>query len=151
MVQHAEAKSKEEDPSRHLTEGGFETIRKVANFAEKYLHIQVDQIIHSGKLRAKQTALVLAEHLYPVKGIAVDVDLEPLADPRIWKSRLIEVTKDIMLIGHLPHLKKLTGKLLYGDESREVVTFKMGGILCLEKDEDGQWTIQWMVTPEILP
>ncbi len=151
LIQHAEAKSKKEDLSRPLTEKGFETIRKMASYAEKYLNIQVDQIIHSGKLRAKQTASVLAAHLYPPKGIVIDIDLEPLADPKIWKERLAEAKIDIMLVGHLPHLSKLTGKLFYGDESREVITFEMGGILCLEKDEYGYWTIQWMVTPEILP
>lgn len=151
LVQHAEAKSKEEDPSRPLTEKGFETIRNMASYAEKYLRIQVDQIIHSGKLRAKQTALVLAAHLYPTKGMAVDESLEPLANPNIWKERLTEIKTNIILVGHLPHLSKLAGQLLYMGESREVVTFKMGGILCLVKDEDGHWTIQWMVTPEILP
>ena len=52
LVQHAESKRKEEDPSRPLSEKGWEDIRKMAKYAEKYLHIQVNQIFHSGKLRA---------------------------------------------------------------------------------------------------
>ncbi|MFQ6125166.1 MAG: phosphohistidine phosphatase SixA [Candidatus Heimdallarchaeota archaeon] len=151
LVQHAEAKNKETDPSRPLTEEGFKAIKKMASYAEKYLHIHIDQIIHSGKLRAKQTADVLSEYLHPTKGVVVSKDLEPLTDPKLWKKRLETATTDIMLVGHLPHLSKLTSKLFYEGESREVVTFKMGGILCLKKDEDNQWTIQWMVTPEIIP
>jgi phosphohistidine phosphatase len=150
LVQHAEAKREEEDPTRPLSGKGRKGVRKVARYAAKHLRIQVDQIIHSGKLRAKQTAEVLAEHLRPTKGVASADGLEPLADPKVWKNRLAEITTDIMLVGHLPHLSKLTGMLLSGDEGKEVVAFKMGGIACLEKDESGRWTIQWVVTPEIL-
>ena len=32
----------------------------------------------------------------------------------------------------------------------EIVEFKQGGILCLERCEDKKWRISWMVTPELL-
>lgn len=150
MVQHAESKRKEEDPSRPLSERGWEDIKKVAKYAEKCLHIQVNRIVHSGKLRAKQTAGVLAKHLRPAKGMMVAEGLEPLADPEVWKNRLAEATEDIMIVGHLPHLGKLAGHLLTADESKEVVKFRMGGIICLERDENGRWTVQWMITPGIV-
>lgn len=108
-------------------------------------------MIHSGKLRAKQTASVLSDYIHPTKGVVVSKDLEPLADPKVWIKRLEVTETDIMLVEHLPHLKKFTGQLFFKDENKYIITFKMGGILCLEKDEDGYWTIQWMVTPEILP
>jgi len=151
LVQHADAKSKKGDPSRPLSDRGWEDIRRVAKYAENHLRIQVEEIIHSGKLRAKQTAEVLAEHLNPKKGMIDSKDLEPLADPRIWKNRLAETTKNVMMVGHLPHLSKLTGLLLTGDESKELVGFRMGGIICLELDETGRWAIQWMITPETIP
>lgn len=151
LVQHADAKSKKEDPSRPLSDRGWEDIRRVVKYAEKHLRIQVEEIIHSGKLRAKQTAEVLAEHLNPTKRMMDSEDLEPLADPRIWKNRLAETAGNIMIVGHLPHLGKLTGLLLTGDESKEIVRFRMGGIICLERDEGSRWTIQWMITPETIP
>ncbi len=151
LVQHAEAKRKEEDPSRPLSEKGEQDIRRVAKYAEKHLRIQVEQIVYSGKLRAKQTAEVLAERLNPVKGVTVAEGLEPLADPRVWESQLAETIEDIMIVGHLPHLSKLTSHLLTGDETKEVVTFRMAGITYLERDESGRWTVRWMITPEIIP
>ena len=151
LVQHAEAKREEEDPSRPLSEKGLEDITKVAKYAEKHLKIRVDLIIHSGRLRARQTADVLAEYLRPISGVMKAEGLEPLADPKVWRNRLAETATDTMFVGHLPHLSRLTGLLLFGDESKEVVAFKMGGIVCLERDEVGRWTVQWMVTPEILP
>ena len=150
MVQHADAMLKEEDPSRPLSRKGWKMIRNMAKYAQKHLQIQVAQIIHSGKLRARQTAEVLAEHLHPAKGVSVSNDLEPLADPVIWKKRLAETAEDVMLVGHLPLLQKLTSRLLTGDENKKVVTFNNAGIVCLNK-EDGHWTIQWIMTPEILP
>jgi len=151
LVQHAESKRKEEDPSRPLSEKGEGDIRKVARYAEKHLQIHVRQIVHSGKLRAKQTAEVLAEHIHPEKGVKVAEGLEPLADPKAWISQLAETTEDIMIVGHLPHLSKFATHLLTGDEIKDVVTFRMAGISCLERNESGGWTIRWMITPEIIP
>ena len=151
LVQHAESKRKDEDSLRPLSEKGWEDIGKVAKYAEKYLHIQVKQIFHSGKLRAKQTAEVLAGHLRPAKGVMAAQGLEPLADPEVWRNRLAKTTEDIMIVGHLPHLGKLACHLLIGDEGKEVVAFRNGGITCFEKDESGQWAVRWMITPEIIP
>ena len=151
FVQHAESKRKEEDHTRSLSDRGWEDIRKTANYAKKHLRIKVEQIVHSGKLRAKQTAEVLAEHLNPPNGVTTDTSLEPLADPKAWKKRLSETKEDIMVVGHMPHQSKLTSNLLADDETKEVIGFKMGGIVCLERDQQRRWTIQWMITPDTTP
>lgn len=151
LVQHAESKRKEEDHTRSLSDRGWKDIRKTANYAKEHLRIKVEQIVHSGKLRAKQTAEVLAEHLNPPKAVITDTNLEPLADPKAWKKRLVETTEDIMLVGHLPYLSKLASYLLAGDENKEVIAFRMGGIVCLERDQQRRWTIHWMITPDTTP
>ncbi|MDH5733330.1 MAG: phosphohistidine phosphatase SixA [Candidatus Bathyarchaeota archaeon] len=151
LVQHAESKHKDEDSSRPLSEKGWEDIRNVARFAEKTSSIQVAQIVHSGKLRAKQTAEILAEHLYSEKGVIVAEGLEPLADPKIWKRNLDATAEDIMIVGHLPHLSKLAGYLITGDENKEVIAFRMAGIIYLERIEGDRWVVQWVITPEIIP
>ena len=151
LVRHGEAKSKEEDPARPLTENGVECMKKVARYAEMNLHLQLDQIRHSGKMRAQQTAAILDNYLHTTKGITITEDLDPFADPSIWKNRLEPVKTDIMLVGHLPHLSRLTYQLLHLEIEREMVIFKTGTILCLENDEKGLWNIQWMISPDILP
>ena len=150
LIQHAESKRTEEDLGRPLSDKGWKNIEKMARHAKEHLCIEVDRIIHSGKLRAKQTAEVLAKHLNPDICIEVDKNLEPLADITIWKKGLVETSENIMLVGHLPHLSKLASELLVGDENKEVVAFKMGGIVCLERDQQGRWTIQWMINPETI-
>lgn len=147
LVQHAEAKPETEDPQRGLSEKGMNNIRKVASFVSK-LNLQVDEILHSGKLRAKQTAEVLAEAL-KVK-VSETHGLAPLDDPHIWADKLKNIDRSIMLVGHLPHLGYLASVLLYGSKEKNVVSFKMAGIVCLKKEGES-WSLNWMIIPEIIP
>ena len=143
LVQHGESKPKEEDPERRLTEKGVEETEKVAN-ALSNMGVKVARIFHSGKARAKMTAEILGKKL-GVADIIEAEGLNPLDDPTNWFEKLSKVEEDIMIVGHLPHLSKLTSKLL-GVEDKEVVTFSYSGVLCLEKVEG--WKITWFIKPE---
>ena len=149
LVQHGEAKSEKEDPSRPLTENGRDEVEKIARFLMK-VGVSVKVIYHSGKLRAAQTAEILALHLKPLRGVEKAEALEPLADPRIWAEKIREIDEEIMLVGHLPHLKKLASLLLVGEESLEIVKFRYGGVLCLERSKEDVWSIVWIVRPDII-
>jgi len=149
LVQHAEAKREEEDPSRGLSERGLQDIRKVAAFVAE-LDIKTGQIFHSGKTRALQTAQVLADHLKPEKGITETDGLAPMDDPQIWFERLLKTEEETMLVGHLPHLARLAAMLLCGDKEKNAVNFKMGGIVCLKRFEKVKWAIEWMIIPEVI-
>ena len=150
LVQHAEAKSEEEDLYRHLTEKGITDIKKITAYLNKHALISVNEIIHSGKRRAHQTAEILAKSLNPVNGIRQAEALDPLADPLIWAKKIEEMEEDIMLVGHLPHLKKLSSYLITKDEMKEIINFQNGGVVCLNKDEEGNWSISWMLVPSII-
>lgn len=151
LVQHGEAKSKKEDPERPLSNKGLQNIQQMARYAKHHLNIKIEQIVHSGKLRAKQTAEILEELLTPSYKIVGNKDLEPLADPKIWQKRLAEITGDTMLVGHLPHLSKLVSILLIQDEDREVITFREGVIICLEYNQQNHWIVQYIITPDTIP
>ena len=144
LVQHAKPKPEEEEPQKPLSEQGRADAQKVAEFAH---NIKVNKIQHSGKLSAQQTAEILG------KSLGVDVvkadSLEPMADTQIWANRLEEQSEDVMLVGHLPHLAKLASQLLTQNQEKPVISFKQGGIVCLEKIERG-WQVAWMVTPDLL-
>jgi phosphohistidine phosphatase len=150
LAQHAKAKSKEEDLDRPLTEQGWLEVKKVAAAVENYPTININNIYHSGKTRARQTAEVFAEHLKPGDGIHETAGLEPMADTTIWYKRLDDISHDIMLIGHLPHLNKLTSRLLAKDEEKWIIAFQNAGVVCLEKNGTGAWALRWMVTPDII-
>jgi len=146
LVQHAEAKPESEEPQRGLSDKGMNDIRKVASFIGK-LNIQVDEILHSGKLRAKQTAEVLASAL-KVKFSETE-GLAPLDPPEIWANKIKNIDRSVMLVGHLPHLARLCSLFLCGDKEKNIVSFKMAGVVCLKK-ENNIWSLNWMVIPEII-
>jgi phosphohistidine phosphatase len=149
LVQHAEAKSKEEDPARDLTEKGREDLARVARQVGN-LRMAVSRILHSGKTRAQTTAEILAASLQPSQGIAATDGLAPLEDPGIWADRLADLDEDVMLVGHLPHLARLAGRLMCGDQQTNPVNFQMGGMVCLQRLEAGHWAVEWMLTPAVL-
>lgn len=82
LVQHAKSKSEEEDPTRPLSDEGRDDLEKIV----KFIGIKVSRILHSNKLRAKQTAEAFAKSLN-AKVQEVEA-LEPLADPTIWAESL---------------------------------------------------------------
>ena len=149
LVQHGDAKREEEDPARPLSEKGLRNITRVASHISQ-LDIKVYKIFHSAKLRARQTAEVLSGNLNPAKGMSEVDGLSPMDDPDIWAARLKDVPDDVILVGHLPHLARLASVLLCGDADRHPVSFRMAGVVCLEKDDKGIWSLQWMLTPEMI-
>ena len=150
LVQHAEARSKDEDPERPLSDEGRGDIEKVAAFAAGHASIRVARILHSGKTRARQTAEVIAARLGTALPVQQAEGLEPLAESSIWADRLGAEKGDTMLVGHLPHLSKLASRLLCGNEEIKTVDYRMGGIVCLERDDTGNWAVNWMLTPDML-
>jgi len=149
LVQHAEAKSEEEDPARGLTEKGVQDVRDVSASA-KMINVKAGRVYHSSKARAMQTAQILADHLNLEKGLSETDGLAPTDDPSIWARRVAGMNDDIMLVGHLPHLARLAGLLLSGDKEKMLIDFKMGGMVCLRRFDDGRWAVGWMIVPQVL-
>lgn len=150
LVQHAAARSEEEDSQRPLSDRGWVDIRKVAAFVASQCEIKPKRISHSGKTRAEQTAAVLAERLKPIDGVQAEEGLGPKDDPAIWVKKLGEINDELMLVGHLPHLSKLAALLLSEQREKQIIKFQMAGIVCLEKDESELWSVQWMIIPQLL-
>ena len=104
--------------------------------------------MHAG-CKVVQTAEGLAGALEDATGEEVG-DLAPLHDPALWAERLDGAADGIVLVGHLPYLARLTSLLLAGDQDRGVVQFSNAGMVCLERGEDGRWTLLWSVAPQLL-
>jgi phosphohistidine phosphatase len=148
LVQHGEATTESDDPQRPLTERGKAEVEKVARYAAG-LKLPVSLILHSGKLRAQQTAEILAQHLVPPQGIRELKRLAPTDDPQVAEALIRQSAEPMMLVGHLPHLSRLTSLLVLGSPEREVVRFRNGGMVCLRRDESG-WAVRWILTPELI-
>jgi len=149
LVQHAKAASKENDPQRSLTEEGRRDIQKVAEFI-KPLDLSVDYLWHSGKNRTQQTAKILADVVEVKKEMAAHDGLAPNDDVTVLKDEIMSAHADIMIVGHLPFLSKLTSLLLTDSQSSRTVAFKNGGIVCLDYSDHSQYQLDWMIIPELL-
>ena len=148
LVQHGEAKAETEDPERPLTEHGQETVRKMGAWAAQ-VGMRVDQIRHSGKRRAEQTAALLAERLSPAQGVVAVGGLKPNDDPRPLAESLQAESEPLMLVGHLPFLSRLASLLVSGNPEGNVIRFRQAGIVCLSQDQD-KWSVNWVMPPELL-
>lgn len=149
LIQHALAKNKEEDPERGITKEGYAITRKIADFA-KQIPIEVRKIYHSGKKRAKETAVIFNEYLEPIDGLESAKGLNPLDSHLIWAGLLSNIDDNIMLIGHLPHMQKLGNFLVSKDEFKEDIEFRNSGIVCLERYPDKRWVVVLEINHETL-
>jgi len=147
LVQHGKSLPKDVDPEKGLSEEGKNEVERIAALAREY-GVAVSAINHSGKKRARQTAEILAGRLNPEKGIREIEGLAPL--DAVTKLNL-RPDAGLMLVGHLPFMEKLTSYLIVGSFDRpKVLRFQNGGIVCVDRDPDGDaWFIKWTLFPRV--
>ena len=81
LVRHGDALSDSEDPKRPLSETGIEEAKKTGEFLKKAGEKPL-KIIHSTKLRAKQTGEIIAEVFRETGPKTEEVDfLSPSSNP----------------------------------------------------------------------
>jgi phosphohistidine phosphatase len=149
LIQHGEATTEEVDPSRPLTAKGRTDVKKIASFL-KGVGLGPMVVFHSGKTRARQTAEIIAAQLLPGGPVKERDGLAPNDPVKFLANEISGMANDLMMVGHLPFLGKLAARLLAGVESKNVVAFRQGGVVCLQWSEDQTWQVAWMVTPELL-
>lgn len=149
-VRHGEAESSEVDSERPLTKQGKNDITKMANYLSQ-CGVRVSTVLHSPKLRAKQTAEILGNGLSATEItqsqnlLNEDAAVEPL------EQMVKSLQEDVMLVGHLPFMYHFVNKLLLNNENYyPIINFFPGTIVCLDY-EDQQWMINWIISPKIIP
>jgi phosphohistidine phosphatase len=152
LLRHGEARAEQEDPERPLTEAGRAAVERVARrFAA--LDPQLNSISHSGILRARQTAEILAAQLRAAPPLQARDGLRPLdavAPVADWLLAQASDAGALALVGHLPFLERLASRLVTGDEARHVLSLPAAGLVKLVPAEDGDgFTIAWELPPEL--
>ncbi len=144
LVQHGNAKSKQENPSRPLTAEGIQESTQTSELLSR-TDVSVSRILHSGKARAQQTADILALGIQQEPKIETREGLAPMDDPQQMAEALAESSDDVIMVGHLPHLERLTSLLLTEEADQHPVTFQNSGIVCLERDRENSWSLRWAI------
>jgi phosphohistidine phosphatase len=147
LVQHGDAVPEATDPVRPLSERGRQEVADVARAAAR-AGVAVAEIRHSGKLRAQQTAEILAACLVSTRVASEMSGLGPNDDPAAAARAVEEADGPLLLVGHLPHLGRLASLLIAGDGGRGVVAFRMGGLLALTRGPEG-WRVRFLLTPDL--
>jgi phosphohistidine phosphatase len=83
------------------------------------------------------------------EGIKEESGLNPLDDVTTL-AKTINHQDNLMLVGHLPFMERLTSHLIIGSSEKPVFKFQNGGIVCLDIEPDTQsWVIKWALMPNI--
>jgi len=151
LMQHGQATTETEDPERPLTDAGRAAVQRVAQRA-RAADVRISGCLHSGKLRAAQTAQLLVREI----GVEPRVEARPGLAPNdpvvpvaLWLRTGTE-HQSLALVGHMPFLGRLASLLVVGDEQAQVVGFQMGGLVKLEPkvDRDG-FSVAWALPPDL--
>jgi phosphohistidine phosphatase len=146
ILRHGDAKPKNEDPERGLSDRGREEVEAICTVFSK-TEPQIDAIWHSGKTRAEQSAGILATGLKIGDRVWSRSGLNPNDPPSPLVEELERQGKNLVIVGHLPQLGKLVSLLLLGAE-RELLDLPSAGLVCLEHTGDS-WRVNWFLTPEL--
>ena len=149
LAQHGEAYAKAVDPNRPLTDRGAADVDRVAAFLGN-AGIRANRVIHSGKLRARQTAARLAAVVAPGGELEVSGLINPKDNPAAFDWQSDSWDLDTLVVGHLPFMARLVAHLVTGDSDQPVTLYRPGSVVCLQQRGDGHWAIAWMVGPELL-
>jgi phosphohistidine phosphatase len=153
LMRHGEAAESTVDPARPLTERGRNSVERVAESAAAR-GARVDLIYHSGILRARQTAEILARHIGGEGRVEARVGLQPEDPIEPTAQWLLQLPADpsgetIAVVGHLPFLERLAAQLLAGASGSGSPAFRPGTLVKLvPASGGGRFGVEWVLDPE---
>mmetsp|Transcript_45167 Transcript_45167/g.75351 ORF Transcript_45167/g.75351 Transcript_45167/m.75351 type:complete len:167 (-) Transcript_45167:255-755(-) len=151
LLRHGTAVAEEADPERPLdSEGtmqasmtGLEVGATLTGYGVKQV-----RLLHSSKLRAKQTAELVAKELENVKIPTTVSETEGLKPNDDFKGIIARIKKErpepksaLLLVGHLPQLHKVSTAL--GFDALEEKDFPAAGGLLIEYPETDDPEEEW--------
>ena len=149
LVQHGDAVAKDVDPDRPLSDQGRADIQRLAEWLANQ-HVQVAQILHSGKRRAIETAELLRPLLESPDQIFEGQGLAPNDSPEAFLRQLRDPKKDTLIAGHMPFVARTVSQALTGAPDRQLVEFLPGSVAGLERSDRVTWHLFMFARPEFL-
>jgi phosphohistidine phosphatase len=136
-----------DDFARRLTEKGIERIQ-AASLALDRLGVKPVRLYTSPRLRARQTAEILAETLKVKADIREEVNFG--FNPTLIEPMITGLTNDdeVMFVGHEPDLSVTVSRLIGGGE----IEMKKGGVARVDiiSHTPLRGTLVWLLTPKVL-
>ncbi len=155
LVRHAVAEERGEawpdDTKRPLTERGMTRMRRAVRGLVS-LGVEIDVVLTSPLVRARQTAEILAGGFDPRPPV---VNVEALAPGATWQALASELAKQtrrerIALVGHEPGIGELAAQLI---GARQPIEFKKGAICRIDVEAlppTAAGSLRWFMTARTL-
>jgi phosphohistidine phosphatase len=137
LVHHGEAVDPAVDAQRPLSPRGRRVAEALAA-ACAARGVQPAAVWHSGKLRARQTAEAFWRACNPLAEFAAIRGLQPTDPPDPIRDLLAGDPRDIVIVGHMPHIEGLF-QLLAAKDDR----FPDHGVAALEAEGPLRWVERW--------
>jgi len=149
LVRHGKAVPSSEDPAKPLSKEGRGEIENLARTLA-YLNLRVGKIVHSGKLRAEQTAGIIADKISPAEGIEKADGLSPNDHIDQALEMIKKARADLMIVSHLPFLANLLEGLVRPAVTGELPSFGTGDLIVVES-AGKDWRIYTSLGPWVKP
>lgn len=142
LVHHSDALGAHVDAQRPLSARGLAQAERLAEHVKARGFVPA-AIWHSGKLRGRQTAEAFLRRCGPFAEFKMVRGLQP-EDPAEWmRDELLGESRDVLLVGHLPHIADLAWLMSPGSE-----TLPLNGLIAFEREAEGRtWKEAWRATP----
>ena len=151
-VNHAHAVPREEAESmdkRPLSDRGRQDTKNLVAFMKKNGET-VDQILHVDTSWTLENAELFGKEWGGGTVRATAYPLQAGSDIAPCVAEVNSSQENILLAGPSDVCMKLVTALLAGSQEPSAVTLGNGVCVCLERADDGSWSMQWMSRPEHL-
>jgi phosphohistidine phosphatase len=154
LVRHGLAAERGEewpdDSKRPLTSKGMARMREIAAGLRE-LDVEIDLVLTSPLVRAKQTAELLVQGLKPSPALVVSSVFAPgVAPARAAEALDFRKVRTLAVVGHEPDLGQLAAWLI---GAKAPLPFKKGGICRIDfpaSAAHGAGQLIWLATPKML-
>jgi len=151
LARHGDALSSQQDADRPLSEVGVDGVKRVASLLQNSA-MHPSRILHSGVLRARQTADLLADAIAPTVRPEIMEGLHPMDPVKTIALTLRTWSEPVLLVGHNPFMEALTARLLTGHEHGAVIAFEPGTVAALAPitQDRSHFALLWHVNPSLV-
>ena len=148
-MRHANALSEIDDASRTLSPEGEIEVEQLGKFLQSR-NISVDHILHSCKTRAEQTAQKLAPYVNCEHVMSCSTGINEEDDTADMLPVVAAWESDTLIVSHLPFIERLVSAMVSDNPDKNIVTFPTCTLVCLNKLDDENWSIEWMLNPQLI-
>lgn len=141
------------DAERPLSDEGREKIERIAGAMGK-LGVEVDLVLSSPYVRAKDTAIIAHEKMGKETRLEYTVALASGQDPHHIVTELkdrFRKTERIMIVGHEPDLSQLIGRITSLGRLRvEMKKAGLAKITITDLNPELKGTLEFLLTPKVM-